>query len=586
MRPRLPALFCALLCPAAGVRAAPGDVEGAFNALVSGTSGSSVYSAVPQADGRILVGGWFTSVSSVTRNNLARLIPSPSLDPAFSTGTNDPSSAAVRSLAVLADGRIVVAGEFRTLGDTPRGRIGLVGANGALDASFNPDANNFVYSSAVQPDGKILIGGTFTTVGGQSRNRIARLHPDGTLDTAFNPDPNNNVRIILVQDDGKILIGGNFTTVGISPRNRLARLHEDGTLDTAFNPNIEGTVYSATLLNDGRIIAGGTFLTAGGMPRLNIVRLTPAGLIDDTFNTTANENVRCMALQTDGKMIIGGDFTAIGGISRSRLARLNADGSLDTAFTAGANGSVYGLALQKDGKVIVGGGYTTFGGLSRRDLVRLDNNTATQSLTVPTPNKIQWLRGGASPEVRPVTFEVSANNGNSWAALGPASRIPGGWAYTGTLPAAGQIRARARIHCGYGNASSTVEETTAAYTYTGLQAWRYSHFATLEETGAAANSADPDRDGLENLVEFAFHLNPNTPDAAALPRWERDDDYFVMSVTTPPVATGISYIPEYSTSMSPGSWQPGITAGTAPDYVFAVPATAPRLYLRVRITAP
>jgi len=34
----------------------------------------------------------------------------------------------------------------------------------------------------VQADGKILVGGDFTTLGGQTRNRIGRLNTDGTLD--------------------------------------------------------------------------------------------------------------------------------------------------------------------------------------------------------------------------------------------------------------------------------------------------------------------------------------------------------------------------------------------------------------------
>src|SRR5438105_4383909 len=82
----------------------------------------------------------------------------------------------------------------------------------ALDG-FDPNANGNVSSIAVQADGKILIGGDFTTVLGVARNRIARLNPDGTLD-AFNPNANGGVNAIAVQADGKILAGGNFTTIG------------------------------------------------------------------------------------------------------------------------------------------------------------------------------------------------------------------------------------------------------------------------------------------------------------------------------------------------------------------------------------
>jgi hypothetical protein len=56
----------------------------------------------------------------------------------------------------------------------------------ALDG-FNPDSNDIVRSIALQADGKILIGGQFTSIGGEERNRIARLNPDGSFETqAFN----------------------------------------------------------------------------------------------------------------------------------------------------------------------------------------------------------------------------------------------------------------------------------------------------------------------------------------------------------------------------------------------------------------
>src|ERR1017187_6192471 len=53
---------------------------------------------------------------------------------------------------------------------------------GLVDNAFNPGADDAVYSLAVQADGKILVGGPFTTLGGQTRNRIARLNANGILD--------------------------------------------------------------------------------------------------------------------------------------------------------------------------------------------------------------------------------------------------------------------------------------------------------------------------------------------------------------------------------------------------------------------
>ncbi len=49
-------------------------------------------------------------------------------------------------------------------------------------------------SLAVQADGKILVGGYFTTLGGQTRNNIGRLNADGTVDTSFNPGAEETMR--------------------------------------------------------------------------------------------------------------------------------------------------------------------------------------------------------------------------------------------------------------------------------------------------------------------------------------------------------------------------------------------------------
>src|SRR5690349_20139560 len=58
---------------------------------------------------------------------------------------------------------------------------------GDVDATFNPGASSAVTCAARQADGKILIGGDFTTVGGAAHTAIARLNANGTVDATFNP---------------------------------------------------------------------------------------------------------------------------------------------------------------------------------------------------------------------------------------------------------------------------------------------------------------------------------------------------------------------------------------------------------------
>src|SRR5438132_1051102 len=133
---------------------------------------------VVQPDGKILLGGDFTTLSpnggvTVTRNRIARLNPDGTLDTAF----NPNASGSVDAITLAADGKILVGGAFISIGGQTRMRIArLDAATGAPD-SFNPNANGLVLSVAVQADGKILAAGNFTSVGGQTRNFIARLDP-------------------------------------------------------------------------------------------------------------------------------------------------------------------------------------------------------------------------------------------------------------------------------------------------------------------------------------------------------------------------------------------------------------------------
>jgi uncharacterized delta-60 repeat protein len=185
-------------------------------------------------------------------------------------------------LAVQPDEGILVGGVFTTLGGQPRSNLGRLNADGTLDSTFNPGAvgDNFaaVDSLAVQSDGRILVGGEFTTLGGQPRNNLGRLNADGTLDSTFDPGVGGLVYNLALQTDGKILVGGDFTTLGGQPCNSIGRLNSDGSLDGTFSPGFGGTDFpSVNLLAiqaDGQILVGGNFTTLGGQPRHNIGRLS------------------------------------------------------------------------------------------------------------------------------------------------------------------------------------------------------------------------------------------------------------------------------------------------------------------------
>src|SRR5687767_5042891 len=112
----------------------------------------------------------------------------------------------IRVVVAQPDGKILIGGSFTTLSPNggvavTRNRIARLNPDGTLDTAFDPNANDEVYSIALQADGKILVGGRFTNIGGQPRNRIARLDATTGLADSFNPNANNSVRSLVVQPD-------------------------------------------------------------------------------------------------------------------------------------------------------------------------------------------------------------------------------------------------------------------------------------------------------------------------------------------------------------------------------------------------
>ena len=384
----------AVLCCAVDARAQTIDV---YNPGAT----HNVLAIAVQPDGKMVVGGNFVGLGGGTgttpRNHIGRLNVDGSVD-TFNPGTNGP----VLAVAVQPDGKILAGGNFNAVGSgmvlTARQNIARFNADGSLDTGFDPGASGNVLALAVQADGKIVVGGNFSTLGGggtgvNTRQGIGRLNANGSIDTVFNPGatalPTGAVpifRAIVLQPDGKILLGGDFNGLGggngtAFVRNFIARLNADagGTVDAAFNPgatSISG-VDTLALQTDGKVVVGGAFTRLGdgggqsgsaGVVRANIGRIDAAGAVD-SFNPGASAQVLTIVIQTDGKIVVGGAFTAMGSAlqtppgpsTRNYIGRLTVDGIVDSSFNPGANNWVQALALQADGAIVAGGVFDRLG---------------------------------------------------------------------------------------------------------------------------------------------------------------------------------------------------------------------------------
>jgi uncharacterized delta-60 repeat protein len=370
-----------------------GSLDAAFD---PNANSSSVLSMVVQADGKILVGGAFTSIGGQPRNNLARLDGATGLADSFDPNAND----TVRSIAVQADSKILAAGDFTTMGGQTRNRIARLDPTTGLVEPFDPNASDRVFTMALQADGKILIAGDFASVGGQTRQRMARLDPTTGLPDSFNPNSDGRVRSIAIQADGKILAGGEFTNIGGQSRQYIARLDPVTGGADSFNPTptagpVAATVYAVAVQADGKILVGGFFQGIGGQAREGVARLHPATGLADSFDPSPHGVIDSIAVQADGRILLGGSFFQLfplGGpaIARNRMARVEVDGRVDRTLSlnlvgpVSPPGSVTATAVQPDGKILIGGQFTKVLGVTRNRMARL--NTDGTLDTVFDPN--------------------------------------------------------------------------------------------------------------------------------------------------------------------------------------------------------
>ncbi len=361
--------------------------------VVSGTTIPGLVSdVVRQADGKYIIGGDFTAINGVPAARIARLSADGTVDAAFTAASA--ADGPVTSLTLQPDGRLLVGGAFTTLGGSPRALLGRLLASGAPDPTFAPYTAASVVGMSVgkvlvQPDGQVLVCGLFNLRGaGFASQRIARLTGStGQYDTSFEytlPTPDTSPSTILLQPDGYVLVGG----YGPSYRRAamLARLKPDGTADTSF-AGLESTYTSQlnTLALDGqgRIYAGGMFQNGPGHASLR--RYLPNGTLDTSFAyyVPANQNimyVKALAVQPNGRVLVG----------HAAAERVQPSGSADASFLTGIGGTIQRFLVQPDGAIMIAGSALT-GTAGSVGLVRvLDSNVLHTAPSAAQARTAAW----------------------------------------------------------------------------------------------------------------------------------------------------------------------------------------------------
>jgi uncharacterized delta-60 repeat protein len=400
------------------------DVEHSFGAFNGAGFNGAVNTITMQIDAnddgevdlnqKFVVGGSFTSYNMQTVNRLIRFNSDCSFDNAFNTGSGFDNS--VITVALETNGKILVGGDFTSYNGIPANKIVRLNSDGTIDTSFSIGTgfNNSVKKIIVQPDGKILVGGYFTSYNSTTQNAIVRLNADGSVDGSFVSTlaSGSQTNDIALQSDGKILAGGGFLTGG----GFLSRLNITGTKDISFSNFLYGCpgdkIHKIAIQQNGTIWVGGSFINLrnNGNENINtgLIKITLDGsIVPVTFfirpgtvsmNCVSYRNVSLLSIEPDGKIYISARESVAtpnpfgGGLwfsNRTMFGRFNSDGSSDFSYSnltgngqgdslsAQEGGTINSVSLQQDGKILVGGNYITYNNnTNHANLLRLYGSTA------------------------------------------------------------------------------------------------------------------------------------------------------------------------------------------------------------------
>lgn len=343
----------------------PGEVAQLYGTC-QGLKQSDVLTTAIQTDGKIVLGGKFTTYNGKSQNYIIRFNIDGTQDTTFDIGVGFNNY--VNTILIQYDGKILVGGNFTNYKGNNVGYAIRLNVDGSLDTNFGTIFNGEVFTFA-RNGGQTLVGGKFKN---QSRgysgaekniNYLARIGYNGYLDTNFKPFSGYSTSDLIVKSiafsGGKIYVGGKYES---ETYGYLSRLNNDGTDDITFYVDrrlLNGAVLALITTSTGKLIIGGEF--SNGILTYNIQDQKV-----DTSIIVVNGDVKTLTLQKDSKIIIGGSFTTIRkyyDYNKNRIFRLLSNGEIDTGFDIGTGfneGSVNSVSLQTNGKIIVGGSFSSY----------------------------------------------------------------------------------------------------------------------------------------------------------------------------------------------------------------------------------
>ncbi len=373
------------------------------------TGEDKAHAVALQPDGKIIVVGYASSVTTGKDFTVVRLLSDGSFDNTFGTNgivTTDiqlGSEDIAYSIALQSDGKIILGGSSDD-GANRNAALIRYNADGTIDSNFGTNGIVLTDFENSQQDeirvvkvheltGNILVGGSTVISSTHSKPVVARYLSDGTLDNTFNVTGirllwvtsldyqySFSVEDMVVQPNGKISAVGwrNFVNQSWSNDYWTCRISSDGTMDNTFssdgvavfNGGYNGNDKAFSMLlksNNNIVLAGGAYTTTLKYDftalEVNATGSTTSWSKKVDFGTSIGATAYRIAEDNNGKYVLAGSSGTTNNKSFA-LARLTSstidvnfgtNGMVNTTFGTHALNECFDMLIQPDNKILAVG---------------------------------------------------------------------------------------------------------------------------------------------------------------------------------------------------------------------------------------
>jgi uncharacterized delta-60 repeat protein len=310
--------------------------DGSIYALQKSFPTSTIYAVTYIFDNTIFAGGDFPEGGVIPNRRIAKIYttyPTGSELDGFIPIGDIGGGTSVYSIVPDNNGRVYVGGNFDSYSGVTSNYYVKLMTNGDIDTTFtNLVFNDVVYTTGLDSLGGIYVGGQFSSYNTNTYNYMVKLNQDGTENVGFtNLIFNGTVRVITVDSSNGIYVGGEFTTYDSTSYFYMVKLFTDGTVDSSFtNLDFDDIVRTIAIDSQGKIYVGGDFLNYDSINYDYFIKLNADGSVDGTWTPYSfNDRVNKIVVDSQDNVYVVGKFT-------NRIIKLFSDGTEDTSFNPGS----------------------------------------------------------------------------------------------------------------------------------------------------------------------------------------------------------------------------------------------------------